>query len=336
MKRRLFLRSGSAIALTTLAACGGGGGGSSPLIASAQAASGTEPAAPATAPVAATPQAASAPQSAPATAASALPAKILACYYTAWDTGTYAITDVPMDFNVIYLFHAKPNGTPVNGSWNNVGDGSFFFEFHDAVSAAQVQACRNRGQKVILTVGGASAGFNFDTRAKSTRFVESFKGIAARLGGVDGCDFNNFEANIGSSPAEMVWIASQLKAFYGPTFAITAPPQPNSPDDRAMLKAMADAGVLDVAGPQYYDWSGFNDPGFISRRTDDWVGSIGEGRVMLGLSANYGNGPSLADCIREWDAVKAKYPGVRGMFCWSAQLNLAGGNAWGANMRARL
>ena len=211
-----------------------------------------------------------------------------------------------------------------------------FFEFHDAVSAAQVQACRNRGQKVILTVGGAAAGFNFSTRAQSANFVESFKGIAQRLGGIDGCDFNNFEANIGSSAGAMVWIASQLKANFGPGFAITAPPQPNSPDDRAMLKAMADAGVLDAAGPQYYDWSGFNDPGFISRRTDDWVGALGEGRVMLGLSANYSNGPSLADCIREWDAVKAKYPGIRGMFCWSAQNNLAGGNTWGSNMRARL
>ena len=316
-----------------LAACGGGGGGGKAALISQAQAAGPENSPGAPGAPAATPGAAQQPESAQG---GALPAKVLACYYTGWDTGTYAITDIPQDFNVIYLFHAKPNGAPVNGSWNNVGDGSFFFEFHDAVSAAQVQACRNRGQKVLLTVGGASAGFNFSTRAQSANFVESFKGIAQRLGGVDGCDFNNFEANIGSSPDEMVWIASQLKAAFGPGFAITAPPQPNSPEDRAMLKAMADAGVLDAAGPQYYDWSGFNDAGFISRRTDDWVGSLGESRVMLGLSANYGNGPSLADCIREWDAVKAKYPAIRGMFCWNAQNNLAGGNTWGSNMRARL
>ncbi|MEY4711261.1 MAG: hypothetical protein RIS88_711 [Pseudomonadota bacterium] len=271
-----------------------------------------------------------------AAAAKSLPAKVLACYYTGWDAGTYRITDVPADFNAVYLFHAKPRGTPVNGNWNNVGNGAFEFEYVDAVPAAQVQACRGRGQRVILTVGGAAAGFNFDARAKSAEFVASFHAMHERLGGVDGCDFNNFEAQVGSSPAEMVWIASQLKSRHGSGFAITAPPQPNSPEDRALLKAMNDAGVLDWAGPQYYDWSGFNDPGFISRRTDDWVRDLGAGKVLLGLAANYGNGPSLADCLREWDTVRARYPDIRGAFCWSAQLNLAGGNVWGANMKARL
>ena len=264
------------------------------------------------------------------------PARILGCYYTGWDTGSYRITDVPTDFNVIYLFHAKPRGTPANGNWNNVGDGGFNFEFHEQVPAGQVQACRARGQRVILTVGGAQAGFNFDSRDKSTRFVESFHAMHGALGGVDGCDFNNFEANIGSSPQEMVWIATQLKARYGNDFAITAPPQPNSAEDRAMLKAMSDAGMLDWAGPQYYDWSGFSEAGFISRRTDDWVRDLGAGKVLLGLTANYGNGPNLEDCLREWDAVRAKYPDIRGAFCWSAQLNLAGGNVWGANMKARM
>ncbi len=309
MDRRHFLRAGVAGAALTLA-------GGSQALAAVKAASGAA--------------------AAKAATAKSLPAKVLACYYTGWDTGTYRITDVPADFNVAYLFHAKPRGTPVNGNWNNVGDGAFEFEYFDAVPAAEVQACRARGQKVILTVGGAAAGFNFDTRAKSAEFVASFHAMQERLGGVDGCDFNNFEAQIGSSPEEMVWIASQLKSRYGSGFAITAPPQPNSPEDRALLRAMAGAGVLDWAGPQYYDWSGFNDAGFISRRTDDWVADLGADKVLLGLAANYGNGPSLADCLREWDAVRARHPGIRGAFCWSAQLNLAGGNVWVANMKARM
>ncbi len=115
-----------------------------------------------------------------------------------------------------------------------------------------------------------------------------------------------------------------------------APPQPNSPADRAMLKAMSDAGVLTWAAPQYYDWSGFNEPGFISRRTNDWVNDLGAGKVMVGLSANYSNGPSLQDCIREWDAVKKAHPNIRGMFCWSAQHNLSGSNTWGSTMKRRL
>jgi Glycosyl hydrolases family 18 len=267
---------------------------------------------------------------------SPLPAKVLACYYAAWDTRTFRISDVPMDFNAIYLFHAKPNGPPVDRSWINVGDGSFRFDHHAEVTASQVQRCRVRGQKVILTVGGERAGFNFDNRDKSRNFVDSFRAMYDAFGGLDGCDFNNFEAKVGSSPAEMIWIAQQLKSLYGPHFAITAPPEPNSLEDRAMLKAMADAGVLSWAAPQFYGWPGFNAAGFISNRTGDWVRDLGADKVVLGLAANYANGPSLQDCIREWETVRGRHPGIRGMFCWNAQFNLAGGNTWGKMMKARL
>lgn len=320
MKRRLFL-SGTAASALGLMGCGGGGGSAAPgdMATGVTAASATTEA-----------------SALSAAATDSLPERVLACYYTAWDTGRHKITDVPADFNVIYLFHAKPNGSPVNGNWNNVGNGSFAFEHWGDVLPSDVQRCRGRGQRVIFTAGGAQAGFNFDSRAKSSNFVASFRDMADRWGGVDGCDFNNFEANIGSSQAEMVWIAEQLKSQYGNGFAITAPPQPNSPEDRAMLKAMADAGVLSWAGPQYYDWSGFNEPGFIRTRTRDWVNDLSASRVMVGLSANYPQGPSLDDCIREWDAVKSEHAGIRGMFCWSAQLNLDGGNTWGSTMKARL
>ena len=101
-----------------------------------------------------------------------------------------------MDFNVIYLFHAKPDG-PVPDT-NNTGNGSFKYEHLYNVTADQVQICRKRGQKVILTVGGANNGFNFDNRTKSQNFVNSFRTMYTTLGGVDGCDFNNFER--GSAP----------------------------------------------------------------------------------------------------------------------------------------
>ena len=63
---------------------------------------------------------------------------------------------------------------------------------------------------------------------------------------------------------------------------------------------------------------------------------LGAPKVMLGLAANYANGPSLQECIREWNRVKAAHPNIRGMFCWNAQLNLSGGNTWGRTMKARL
>ena len=330
MKRRLFLQSGSATAVAAvLTACGGGGGGGA-------AATGEASSAPLATGVT------TAAAAAPAAGLAAMPSKVLGCYYTAWDTGTYKIGDVPTDFNVIYLFHCKPAGSAVNGSWNNVGDGTFTFEYFNDIPRDQVQAVRARGQKVILTVGGAGAGYAWDNRTKSTNFVNSFKAIADQLGGVDGIDFNNYEAGIVTSDnydavsAEMVWIAQQLKAAYGANFAVTSPPQPNDTLQQSLMKALKDAGVLTYAAPQFYDWSGFNAEGYISNSINTWSALLGEGNLAVGMSANYGNGPSLDDCAREWSTIKGAHGGVRGMFCWSAQTNLQGRNAWGSAMKAAL
>lgn len=339
MQRRLFLSGFSAAAGLALAGCGGGGGGAAGATEGALASvvtGGTTAAGTSAATASPASQASPQGQTTATAAGSSLPAQVLACYYTCWDAASLRITDVPAEFNVVYLFHAKPAGNAVGGSWNNVGDGSFMFEYFDVVSASDIQKVRGRGQRVVLTVGGASAGFNFDSRTKSQNFVNSFRAIHDRLGGLDGCDFNNFEANIGSSATEMVWIAQQLKSLYGKDFIISAPPQPFSDADLAMMKAMADAGVLDWAAPQFYDWSGFNTPGTIAGKTRDWVAALGAARVMVGLSANYGNGPSLGDCTREFAAVKAASPGIRGTFCWNALLNVQGGNAWGRTMRGML
>ena len=312
-----------------LTACGGGGGGGA-------AATGEASSAPLATGVT------TAAAAAPAAGLAAMPSKVLGCYYTAWDTGTYKIGDVPTDFNVIYLFHCKPAGSAVNGSWNNVGDGTFTFEYFNDIPRDQVQAVRARGQKVILTVGGAGAGYAWDNRTKSTNFVNSFKAIADQLGGVDGIDFNNYEAGIITSDnydavsTEMVWIAQQLKAAYGANFAVTSPPQPNDTLQQSLMKALKDAGVLTYAAPQFYDWSGFNAVGYISNSINTWSALLGEGNLAVGMSANYGNGPSLDDCAREWSTIKGAHAGVRGMFCWSAQTNLNGGNTWGRTMKAAL
>lgn len=321
MKRRLFLQSTSAAALSgALAACGGGGGGGGSSADDGPAAG-----------------ALATGVTASVASPSSLPGKILGTYYTAWDAGRYSITDIPSDFNVIYLFHCKPSG-----GGNNQGDGSMKFEHFDDITAEQVQACRNRGQRVILTVGGAGQGYAWDNRTKSANMVESFRAIAEQLGGVDGIDYNNFEGhivhegNVDLVGGEMVWIAQQLRASYGEGFAVTSPPQPNDPVQQRLMRILLDGGTLTYAAPQYYDWSGFNEPGFISNRTRTWVDLLGQEHVAIGLSANYSNGPSLDDCLREWNAVKGQYPNARGAFCWSAQHNLSGGNAWGSTMKGQL
>ena len=298
------------------------------------------------------------------TSTGTFPAKVLGCYYTSWATSTYKITDVPMDFNVIYLFHVKPGqsgGTALatksaTHGYMNQGDGSWFFEHYSGVPSAAIQQCRNRGQKVILTMGGAGAGFIYAqdpavSTAQRTAAWNSLQTIITNLGGVDGLDFNNYEGrdpdtlvnylnsgNIANFKANMLWIAQQAKTAYGADFSITTPASPNEPLQQEFSQHLKTNSVLTYAAPQYYDWVGFNEPGYIKGRTDTWVTLMGgdQTKVGVGFSANYPNGPSLNDCIREWDAIKAAYPNIRGMFCWNAQTNLSGGNVWGSTMKARL
>lgn len=257
-----------------------------------------------------------------------LPSKVVGTYFTLWGGGT-RITSVPTTYNMIYLFHAVP-----------VGTGAFRFEYGSAVSAAEIAACQARGQRVVLTVGGANAGFNFQTRAQSDAFVASFKQMNVDLGGkLDGCDFNNFEAKIGSSATEMTYIATQLKAFYGKDFSITCPPGPGAgfaPNDRVLTAAMAKAGVIDYAGPQFYDSSDLCQLGTITSLIDEWVANMGgdASKVVIGLSANYAGGPTLATSIAAWKQCSAKYPMLRGVFSWSAQDDAGADYSWGRAMQS--
>lgn len=264
--------------------------------------------------------------------------RLVGCYFTCWDT-TYNITEVPEDFNLIYLFHAEPVGGPS-------GDGTFVFPYYPNVDTEDIQYCRARGQRVVLTVGGANAGLFFNTRAKSQKFVDSFKLMYANLGGVDGCDFNNFEqftqvhgsgANATLMGNEMAWIAQELKDEYGTDFSISMPPHPGggyAPADRVIADVMNDAGVLAWAGPQFYDAPDLTQYNTIYSLINEWIDHLGDAsKVMVGLSANYGLGPTLNTCISVWNALVAEHPDLRGVFCWSAQTNLAGGNTWGSTMR---
>jgi LysM repeat protein len=250
------------------------------------------------------------------------PDKVLGTYFTLWGGGM-RITSVPASYNWIYLFHA----TPASG-------GAFQFEYGGAVSAADIKTCRDRGQRCVLTCGGANAGFNFQNRTQSQAFVNSFVQIVNSLGGeIDGCDFNNFEANIGSNPTEMVWISQQLKAKYGQNFSITCPPAPGAgyaPMDRTLTKAMADAGVLTFAGPQFYDSSDLTTESILMQLIPEWVKNVGGAeKVVIGAGSGYRGGARTDVTVSAWKKLVATYPNLRGIFGWSAQDDSGSGWAFG-------
>lgn len=274
------------------------------------------------------------------TLADGFPSKIIYGYWPGW--GQQRLTSVSQNYNVISLFSARNAG-------NNVGDGSVVWEWPGFPTSAEVQEVRARGQKVILAVGGAGRGYLYNTRAKSTALVNSLISIINAFGGVDGVDYNFYEGGItdagnqATMATEMVWIAGQLKAQYGANFAIVSPPQPNSPVDQYLMLQLANANCLTWCNPQYYDWSGFKEVGFISglsggiNRNKTWVDLLGQTRVAVGMSANYDYASSLtlAEANREWDAVASPYPNERGVSAWNTELDATGGNAFANNFKAK-
>jgi chitinase len=200
-----------------------------------------------------------------------------------------------------------------------------------------VQAVRARGQRVILTLGGSGAGYCYTNRTQSNNAVASLQDIIAALGGVDGIDFNNYEqrlmlSNQSAFTTEMTYIGQQLKSIYGSDFILSTPAATTYPEDKQFCAAMISAGALDYAAPQFYDWSAFSDPGFISGIIDDWVDAIGANHLAMGLGASYSNGTTLTESIREWNASKAAHPDLLGMFGWNYRSNRAGGNVFGTTM----
>lgn len=281
-------------------------------------------------------------------ASDGFPARVMATYYEAYNSFSSSyprIHNVDTRYNVIYLFNARFNG-----------DGSIFFPWISAteIRAQDVQTCRNRGQKVVLTVGGAGHAFNFQTRAQSDAFIASFKTLATNLGGVDGCDLNNFEqlAINAAFITEMRYIAGELRNFYGTTFGITMPTagtrvggapingfamDPGT--DLSLAGALADVNLLTYVAPQYYDNSFYKLNNSIRELNQRWANRVGASRTMVGLGAgnyNTSNATTMTESNREWDKCIVDYPSLRGVFSWNADFDENQGYAFAANFKPKL
>lgn len=292
----------------------------------------------------------------------ALPTPIRATYWTGWspNEGGQRIGVIPASYNQIYLFNAVPNGS----------SGAFKWEYYSAVNAAEIDAAHAKGQRVVLSCGGANARFYFETRSQSIAFVNSFVSMNTALGGkIDGIDFNTFEQM--SSPAsdngvypplpdgsdnpawdpiiaEMIWIAQQLRTRYGATFSVSAPPHPGryyAPFDWKLMKAMVDANVLDYAAPQFYDSGDLIVPATIEEYITSWMAHLGTSHVGIGFGSNYvADAPNptytttTAQARQVWSDLRPYNPTMAGVFGFSAQHDYEASTpwSWGAGMKAEM
>jgi chitinase len=241
-----------------------------------------------------------------------LPSKVAAVYWTRWNANI-RITQVPTAYNTIILFAATKGGSEGAVVWGQD-------------ISADIKTCRARGQRIIMSCGGAGQGIHFGGRTESTRFVDSIVRINTELGGtlanpvLDGVDFNTFEADAAPNTTEYLWIAYELRRRFGSGFGITSPPAPWSDRDKQFCKAMIAGGAMDYAAPQYYDGPGLSDPNYIVNSVQAWIRDVAGGdatKIVVGFgmenSANY----STVDQIKDaWNRIEAANPRIRGAFLW--------------------
>jgi hypothetical protein len=243
-----------------------------------------------------------------------VPRRVRAVYWTNWNASV-GITQLPRSYNTIILFVA-PRGGPEGGViWET-----------SSPTRAQLDKVRSRGQRVILSAGGAGHGIRFHSRQVSRNFVDSIVAINRKFGGtlarpkIDGVDFNTFEAEAHPNTSEYLWMFAELKRRFGAKFIISSPPAPWKSQDKAMIRKALSRGLMDYAAPQYYDGPGLAEPGYIVRSVRDWVANVANGRARkivvgfgMGGSANYSTVPQIE---KAWRQIESRHPRIRGAFLW--------------------
>lgn len=291
-------------------------------------------------------------------ASSRIPVNPVGLYWVWWNPFT-RLVNFPTTYNVIFLFHAYPaDGEAVGGT-----TGAIVLRKPGGVIGtnynADVATCRARGQKIIVSCGGAGGQIYIQTQARADAFIQSIKDMNVGLGGsgttmaFDGIDWNNFEG-VQSFPEQGAWmsyVGEQLRAYYGNNFIFTAPPAVHEQfvggqaySDRQLLAELYQNGVLDWACPQFYDGAG-NSTLATVRTTLDWYNTsvtvngssvqiprdyigIGFGIVPSGASTSLRWG--ITEAIDCYDTVVSDGRAPKGAFNWANHEDT--GNAFAINV----
>ena len=113
----------------------------------------------------------------------------------------------------------------------------------------------------------------------------------------------------------MTWISTELKRLY-PSFLITAPPAPWNPRDLTFCQAMAAAGALDYAAPQYYDGPNLAQQSHVIDNIKQWISALGASHVVVGFGVanNQTNYMIVDQAVATWNELQRTYSDLRGVF----------------------
>jgi hypothetical protein len=263
-----------------------------------------------------------------------LPDRVAGIYWSSWNAHI-PITQVPASYNLVYLFHAERGAAEGSVVWKA-----------DGPTTGQIDTVRDRGQRLILSTGGAGHGIDFHSRAVSRRLVDSVVAINKQFGGtlanpkIDGVDFNTFEADAVPNTDEYLWMFAELKRLFGSRFIITSPPAPWKQEDKQMVRAALAQGLMDYAAPQYYGGPQLSEPDYIISSVQHWIADVAGGRADR-ITVGFGmedlpNFSTIAQIQTAWDAVEAQSPSIRGAFVWQHRTDHDRGWAFATTINPRV
>jgi chitinase len=284
---------------------------------------------------------------------SGLPAHLLMGYWQDFTNGATPLTlaAVPTSYNLVAVAFGDSDSTP----------GQVTFSIDDGLASAlggysqqqfidDIQTLQERGQKVILSVGGQNGTISVDDAASASNFASSVYSLIQEYGfnGVD-IDLEN-----GVDPTYMASALEQLESDVGSSLIITLAPQTvdtQSTGDDYFQLALDIQPILTMINTQYYNSGTMSgcDGNVYAEGTENFMtalacteleGGLSPSQVGLGLPASSsaaGSGyvdPAVVDDALDCLAAQQNcgsfvppttWPGIRGVMTWSINWDASNG-----------
>ena len=282
-----------------------------------------------------------------------LPAHLLMGYWQDFANGATPLTlaDVPASYNLVAVAFGAATGTPGQVSFSLdptlASDLGGYTQQQFINDIATLQA---RGQKVILSVGGADGAISVDDAASASAFASSVYSLIQQYG------FNGVDVDLenGVNPTYMASALEQLESDVGSSLIITLAPQTvdtQSTGDDYFELALDIKSILTMINTQYYNSGTMNgcDGNVYAEGTENFItalacteleGGLSPSQVGVGLPASTsaaGSGyvsPSVVDDALDCLASGANcgsfvppqtWPGIRGAMTWSINWDASNG-----------
>lgn len=262
-----------------------------------------------------------------------LPEKVVGGYWTKWaDSPSSRLREVDPRYNTVLLAFAQ--GTD--------GDGSVRFD-QDVQSqesfVRDVHELRNRGTRVVLSIGGQDGRVDLAGPERGQEFVDSVVALREQFP-FDGLDWD-IEGQELDIPT-MRDVSLQLRARFGSDFAVMMAPGGHVVEYKQLAQELGND--LDFIGIQYYDYATASQ----QERIDDVKESTAELIEVYGLRpSQIGIGMRVFDEQSEytsdgedtewftvegsreaWRQLEALYPDLRGAYQWELGTDSRLGGRW--------